>query len=186
MFDVRFDLFEKFISPDILAAITPRQQFVAIRSAFTHLTLGDQFFRKQRRLGEQERQNITRVYDTAVRLVQQSGISPDNPRRREVEIHATQQKAKLQSRLNYLGLWDAFVPAVQRFSQLERDTTSQVVAATESALAYASFLEKLEQITEQELDVQFQQAQEDGNLHILNVQQTNATLSVEKIDEQLT
>jgi hypothetical protein len=184
MFGLHLDLFDKFISPDILTEITPRQKFAVIRSAFSHLALGDQFFRRQRALGDEERQNITRVYDTAVRLVQTSGIAPDNSRRQEVEVYATKQKAKVQSRLNFLGLWDAFVP-VQRYTQLEQDAMSQITAAITSANNFFQFLDHADQINEHERDVQFQQDQENGNLQILDVRQNNATLSVDKIDEQL-
>ena len=104
---------------------SPRHKFVAIRSAFARLALGDQLFRKQRALRDHDRQNITDIYDAAVRLLQEKGISPDNPRRQQIEAHASQQKAKLQSRLNYLGLWDAFVP-VQRYSVLEQLANEQI------------------------------------------------------------
>ena len=184
MFGVHLDLFERFkrfITPDIKTA---RRLFVALRAAFAHLALGDQFFRTQRALSDEQRQNITDVYDAAVRLVQEIGVAPDNPRRREVEIHAAQQKAKLQSRLNYLGLWDAFVP-VQRYSQLEQDATAQIEAVRTSADKFQDFLKFAEDAVEQQMDVQFQQAQENGNLEILNIRQNDATLNLDKIDEQL-
>src|SRR5207247_1097270 len=38
---------------------SPRQKFIALRSAFAHLALGDQLFRKERVLSDQDRQNIT-------------------------------------------------------------------------------------------------------------------------------
>jgi len=170
-----------FISADIL---TSRQKFVVIRSAFAHLALGDQCFRKQRALSDEQRQDITRVYDTAVRLVQGSGISPDNPRRQEIESYATQQKATLQSRLNYLGLWDAFVP-VQHYSQLEQDATSLIDKAKEAAGDFAKFLQDAETEALQQMEVKFQQTQEESNLDILDLRQQDTTLSVEKIDEQL-
>jgi hypothetical protein len=161
-----------------------RHKFVAIRSAFARLALGDQLFRKQRTLSDQDRQNITGIYDAAVRLLQEKGVSPDNPRRQEVETYVNQQKAKLQSRLNYLGLWDAFVP-VQRYSQLEQDAKFQIDAARDSAKGYQDFLSLAEQEIEKQMDVQSQQDQENGNLRILNFRQGNATLSIGKIDEQL-
>ncbi len=110
---------------------SPRHKFVAIRSAFARLALGDQLFHK-RTLSDQDRQNITGIYDAAVRLLQEKGVSPDNPRRQQVEAHASQQKAKLQRRLNYLGLWDAFVP-VQRYSKLEEVAEKQIADAKDAA-----------------------------------------------------
>jgi hypothetical protein len=183
MFGVHLDLFEYFSFP-LLTEMTDRVRFVALRAAFAHLALGDQFFRTQRALSDEQRQNITDVYDAAVRLVQQGDVAPANPRRQEVETYAAQQKAKLQSRLNYLGLWDAFVP-VQRYSQMAQDAADLIEAALESAGKYQSFLSFAEQEVLEQMDVQFQQAQENGNLEILNIRQNNATLNVSKIDEQL-
>jgi hypothetical protein len=181
MFGVHLELFGQFSSLD---DVTVRQQFVALRAAFAHLALGDQFFRKQRALSDEQHQSITDVYDAAVRLVEQIGIAPANPRRQEVQTYAAQQKAKLQNRLNYLGLWDAFVP-VQRYSQMAQDAADLIRAAQGSAEKYQSFLNFAEQGVLEQMDVQFQQAQENGNLEILNIRQNNATLNVSKIDEQL-
>jgi hypothetical protein len=184
MFGVHLDLFEQWSSPDEILEGGTRGRFVALRAAFAHLALGDQFFRTQRAFSDEQRQSITDVYDTAVRLVQQSGIGPSNPRRQEVESHAAQQKAKLQNRLNYLGLWDAFVP-VQRYSQLAADADAQIKAAMESAVTFQSFLEHAEEQAERQMDAEAQEKLEDANLEILNVRQNDATLPVSKIDEQL-
>jgi hypothetical protein len=178
------DLFEHYASLDARATLTARQKWAAIRSAFAHLALGDTLFRRQRNLGEQDRQLISAVYQAALRLVQQSCISPTNPRRQEIELHAAIQHARLQSHLNYLGLWDAFVP-IPRYLQLEADAKARIEAAQKAADDYAKFLQNAETEALQQMDLQFQQAQERLNLSIVGIQQTNATLDVSKIDEQL-
>ena len=180
LFGVHLDVFEEWF----VAPTTPRQRFVAVRYALAVLALADLLFRRQRALGSLERQAVTRVYDAAVRLVQLSGISSDNPRRREVETHARLQTAKLQARLNYLGLWDSFVP-VQRYTQLEQDAASQIAAAKASADSFFSFLNMAEAAVEQQMDVQFQQDRETDNLAVLDVRQANATLGIAKINEQI-
>src|SRR5262249_37693927 len=162
----------------------PLTKFVAIRAALASLALADQLFRKQRVLSDEDRQKIAALYDSAVQLLQEKGVSPANPRRQEAETYAAQQKSKLKSRLNFLSLWDAFVP-VQRYSQLEQDAAAQIAAAQTSAANFQTFLNLAEQAVEQQMDVQFQQAQENGNLEILNIRQNDATLNVGKIDEQL-
>lgn len=163
---------------------SPRHKFVAIRSAFAHLALGDQMFRKQRVLSDHTRQTITDRYDNAVRLLQEKEVSPDNPRRQQVEAHASQQQAKLQRRLNYLGLWDGFVP-VQRYSRLQEDADVQIGDAKTSAEAFSAFLESAETRGEEQKDVEFQIKQEELSLAILDKRQENATLGVDKIEEQL-
>ncbi len=197
IFGIQLDLFEGFILPHNLpplpdlptkqlipASMTPRQRFVAIRSALAHLTLGDQLFRKQRALSDQDRQNIIRVYDAAVGLVQESGVSADNPRRQQIQAHASLQKAKLQRHLNYLGLWDAFMP-VRRYTDLKQDAQDQITEARDSADSFFKFLNLAEEEIEKQMDVAFQQDQEQASLAILDKRGENATLSVDKISEQL-
>lgn len=162
---------------------SPHHKFVAIRSAFARLALGDQLFHK-RTLSDQDRQNITGIYDAAVRLLQENGVSPDNPRRQQIEAHASQQKAKLQRRLNYLGLWDAFVP-VQKYSVLQESAAQQIQDAKTSASDFMTFLNQLEQLAEEKMEVQFQKDQEELSQQILAKRLQNATLGVDKIDEQL-
>src|SRR5207248_1034213 len=54
IFNAQLDLFQEFTSNTV--QLTPRQRFVAIRSAFAHLELGDQFFRTKRVLSDDERE----------------------------------------------------------------------------------------------------------------------------------
>ena len=163
---------------------SPRHKFIAIRSAYAHLALGDQLFRKHRVLSDQDRQTITDSYDDAVRLVQEKSVSPDNPLRQEVEAHASLQKAKLQSNLNFLGLWDAFVP-VQTLATLQQAALTQIQAAKASVAAFKEFLEKAEQDKEKQMDLQSQIAEETFSLDIIERKRAIATLGIDKIDEQL-
>lgn len=163
---------------------SPRHKFVAIRSAFARLALADQLFRKQCVLSDQARQDISGVYDTAVRLLQEKEVSPDNPRRQQIEAHVSQQKAKLQSRLNYLGLWDAFVP-VQTYATLEKLAHGQIDNAKEAGEKFFELLKEAEQAIEAQRDVEFQESQEELGLDILEKRQANATLGVVKIKEQI-
>ena len=183
-FGLHLDLFAGFGSADTVAAAGPRGKFVALRAAYAHLALGDCLLRSRRSFDDADRAAIGQVYDAGVSLVHQIGVAADNPQRQETEARALQQQSKLQSRSNVLGLWDGFVP-VQRYSQLELDATAQIDAAIASAAAFQSFLAQAEQETEQQMDLQLQQQLEQTNLQILDLQQQNATLGVDKIDEQI-
>src|SRR5262249_1635153 len=66
-----------------------------------------------------------------------------------------------------------------------QDADTQIKAAQDSAEKYHTFLKFADEEVAQQMDVQFQQAQENGNLEILNIRQNNASLGVGKIDEQL-
>src|SRR5262245_11381551 len=81
----------------LLAATTPgsaRHKFIALRAALAQLAFADQLFRKQRAFNDQERQSISDRYAGAVRVLQENGVAPDNPLRRQVEAHAHQQQTK--------------------------------------------------------------------------------------------
>jgi hypothetical protein len=181
-FGEAISLYEKLLAAT--AAGSPRHKFIAIRAAFAHLDLGDQLFRKQRVLGEPDRQAITDRYDRAVRLLQEKSVSPDNPLRRQVEAHASLQKAKLQNNLNVLGLWDAFVPN-QRFTMLQQAASTQIQLANSSVQAFLNFLQQADAEKEKQMDVQFQRSEELVNLDILSRKRAISTLGIEKIDEQL-
>lgn len=183
-FDEAITLYEALLTAT--PSGSPRHKFVAIRFAFARLALADQLFRKQRALSDQNRKDITDVYDAAVGLLQEKGVSPDNPRRQQVEAHASQQKAKLQLQppLNYLGLWDAFVP-VQRYSKLEEDADKQIGAVRDAAETFFNFLQLADEKKQVQMDVEFQNTQEQLSLGILDLRKENATLSVQTIEEQL-
>lgn len=181
-FDQAISLYEKLLAATSFGS--PRHKFVSLRAAFAHLALGDQLFRKQRVLSEQDRQVIADRYDKAVQLPQENGVSPDNPLRQQVEAHANQQKAKLENTLNYLGLYDAFVPN-QRFTTIQQAASTQIAAAKASVEAFKTFLTRADEEKEKESDLQFQRTEEQANLQILTKKQAIATLSIEKIDEQL-
>jgi receptor-binding and translocation channel-forming TcA subunit of Tc toxin len=163
---------------------SPNHKFVVLRSASARVARGHQLFRKQRILSEQDRDSINRVCEHAVRLLQESGVSPDNPRRLQLESEASQIRARLQSRLNYLGLWDAFVP-VQKYSVLQEIAAQQIQAAKTSSADFMTFLAQLEQLREEEMEVQFQKDEEELSQQMLAKRLENATLSVDKIEEQL-
>jgi hypothetical protein len=163
---------------------SPRHKFVALRAAFARLALADQRFRRQRTLSDQERQDIAAAYDAAVRLVQERGVAPDNPLGRQVELHASRQEANLQSGLNHLRRWDAFVP-VQRYSKLEELAEKLIGDAITSAGDFQKFLEQAEQEAERQMDVRFQQDQEERSRVALGLRRANATLSVDEITEQM-
>lgn len=176
-----------FKSSEVLDAIpigSPRRKFVALRAAFAYLDLGDQKFRKHRVVQDSERESITEHYDQAVRVLEENGVSPDNPLRREVETHANSQRAKLQNNLNCLGLWDAFVPN-QRVTELERLATSQIKAAQESMQVFLNFLKDADHEQEKQMDVVEQRRLEGETKAIRALNLANSTLSSEKIREQL-
>jgi len=173
---------------DGLLALTPsgspRHKFVAIRSAFAQLALGDQLFRKQRVLSDQDRQAITERYNNAVRLLEEKGVSSDNPLRQQVEAHVTQQKAKLENTLNYLGLWDAFVPN-QKFTVLQQLAATQIQAAKASVQSFVAFLQQADAEKEKQNDLQFQRSEELVSLDIHERRREIATLGIDKTDEQI-
>jgi hypothetical protein len=162
---------------------SPRRKFIALRSAFAHLAFGDHLFRKERVLSDQGRQDITDRYDSAVRVLQENGVSPDNPLRQQVEAHASQQKTKLQDGLNYLGLWEAFVPN-QRSATLKLAVSAQIQIAESSVKDFLGFLEKADDLEQLKGDLQFQRTEELVSLDILQRKRAIATLGADKIDEQ--
>ena len=163
---------------------SPRQKFVALRSAFAHLGFGDQLFRKARVLSDQGRPAISARYDRAVQVLDENGVSPDNPLRQQVEAHASQQQTKLQNGLNFFGLWEAFVPN-QRFTTLQQVASAQITAARQSVQSFVGFLAKLDEQKEKQADLQFQRTEELVNLDIFERKRAIATLVTDKIDEQL-
>jgi hypothetical protein len=185
VFDLHLKLFQQLVTQIVPpSTLPPAQRFAAIRCAFAYVRLADQLFRRQRQLDDTQRAGISATYDAAAALLQQCGISADNPRRQELGARITLQKARLIASVNYLGLRDSFVP-VQRASQLEQDAISFISTAIATATDFATLIDQIQQVTEQVMDLQFQQHQERDNLQILAIKQQNATLAVDKIDEQL-
>jgi hypothetical protein len=163
--------------------ITPAQQFVALRSALAHLALGDHLWRLNRVYGA-DRDLLGSVYVAATALVAESGISPRNALRGQIQAHAARQRAKLAAGLNALGLWDAFVPPV-RYSTLK----SVVTEAIEMALAYAGrareFMDSAQERLGQILDLEGELELERESAEIYKDKVEIAWLEDKKADEQV-
>jgi hypothetical protein len=166
------------------AADGARRKFVAVRTALAHLGLGDQRFRSTRVPTDQDRQAIAEAYDRAIGVLDEQGVAPENPLRQQVEAHAAAQKAKLENGLNFLGLWDAFVPN-QRFTALQQAAAAQIELANDFAEIFTAFLTQADAEKEEQGDLQQQRAEESLNLNIIERRRAIAALSIEKIDEQL-
>jgi hypothetical protein len=181
-FEEALDIYKLLSSLSFIKRGSPRYKFLAIRSAFAELAWGNQLFRKERR--PKDRQAIIDHYDAAVQLLVENEVSAENPLRKEVEAYASHQKAKLQSGLNYLGLWDGFVPP-QRYTTLKGLADNQIASAQLSAQAFMHFLEKAQSAKTTEMQLNQQQEEEISNRDILLKREDIASETVKKITEQL-
>jgi len=168
-----------------MQAGSPRKKFVAIRAAFARLHLGDQEFRKYRFVPDSEREAITEHFDQALRVLQENDVSSDNPLYRQVEAHARQQKAKLLSGLNWLGLRDSFVP-VQTLSTLQGVTQTQIDEARQSSREFQQNLSEAERAFLEQMNEDFLVNKELPIAHrILELRRDNASLSGTVIKNQI-
>ena len=164
--------------------LKPEEKFVALRSAFAQLALGDEMFREKRSFSDLEREEIRRAYDKAASMFVKSGVSLGNPLRREGEAYLARQRAKLDKRLNFLGLWDAFVP-VQRFTILQELAEEQIQEAINSVRSFMEFLDKADELIGQRFDLEAEISAEQKNLEISRLEVENASLGIDKIDIQI-
>lgn len=164
--------------------ITAEQRFVALRSAFAHLALGDFLLRRRRVVAGADRDRLSTVYAAAARLVVDSGISPANALRGQVEAHAARQRGKLAAGLNALGLWEGFVP-VLRFSALARAAGQAIDELEESAGKALESLRSAEDLIDQELQIAAEVEEEDlrTSIYLSNVEL--GELQEDKMDEQV-
>jgi hypothetical protein len=170
---------------------SPRHKFVAIRSAFTRLAHGDSLFRKSRNPGEGTRNESRAAYEAGMRLVQASGISPDNPRRQQIERYATVQIGKLDAGLNFIGYRDSYVPIIKP-EVLQGLADRRIARATEAIEKFELFKSKAEQIQDQLADLEFEEDVKVTNDEIAVQRFANATdqkrisdKRVEQIQSQL-
>jgi hypothetical protein len=171
--------------------ITPRQQFVALRSGFAELGLGDALFRKSGGPDESGRAHITASYNAAVSMAASNAISPENPRRRQIEQYAAMQQAKLDAGLNFLGYRDSYAP-ILRPATLQALAERRIQAAAEAVQKFEFFKSKADQIQDQLRELDFQRdvkaielAIADEQIAKVNDQVAIASTQIEKISAQL-
>jgi hypothetical protein len=200
--DVRVDLFRRFVQrykgpqqavalPGIFVTwagppspeITPTQQFVALRSALAHLALADHLYRRHRVFGA-DRGLLSGVYATAVRLVVESGVSPRNALRGQIEAHAARQRGKIAAGLNGLGFWDAFVPPL-RYSALKNEVEDAITEAEHSATDAQTFLSAAEDRLGGVLELEGEKAIEDAATKIYRRKVEVGWLEEDKAREQV-
>lgn len=164
--------------------ITPRQQFVALRSGFAQLGLGDALFRRFRNPDGSARGRIRDAYNAAVRGVTRSAISPENPLRQQIEQYAAMQTAKLDAELNFLGYRDSYVP-ILRPATLQALAESRIQAAQEAAQKFEFFKSKADQMQDQLREVDFQTRIKQEELAIVDAEIAKANLQVDIADKQI-
>ena len=145
--------------------LTTFQKFIAIRNAVAHLNLGDALFRRSFRLNASERAEVAKVYDTAMRLVVRSGISPENPLRVDTIDYASQQKSKLKDALNFLGYHDSHVPD-SSLSELERQADRRIKAAAEARGLFDTFKTRADALADELAKLSFDEKNEKIGVNI--------------------
>jgi hypothetical protein len=124
------------------------------------------------------------VYATAVRLVAESGVSPRNALRGQIEAHAARQRGKLAAGLNALGLWDAFVPPL-RYSALKTLVQETIDKARGYAGSALDFLRDGENALGRLLDLDHEIKEEDDTAKLYRDKIELAWLEENKANEQV-
>jgi hypothetical protein len=127
---------------------SPRHKFVALRAAFAHLARGDSLFRKSRTPDEGSRKQSRAAYVDGMRLVQDSGIAPDNPRRQQIERYAAVQIGKLDAGLNFIGYRDSYVPIIKP-EVLQGLAERRIARATAAIEKFEFFTSKADQLQDE-------------------------------------
>lgn len=171
--------------------VTTRDKFVALRSGFAQLGLGDALFRKFRQPDPEIRTIIRAAYNSAINLARSGSISPENPARQQIEQYAAMQMAKLDAELNVLGYRDSYVPILKP-ATLQAMAERRIQAAAEAAQKFEAFKSRADQIQDQLSDLDFQReikaielAIADEQITTAEARVTIATEQVKQIDHQI-
>ena len=174
--------YDRVLSTKVGSAV--QRQLVALRAAQAHLARGDLTYRKSRALTRPTRDKAKADYDAAVTLLARHDVHAGDPLRKQVQAHADLQRAKLDSRLNHLGLRDSFVPP-QRYTKLERLADGHIDTAISSAEDFERTLASAQDAMGKRMDLKAEISAEAITNQISQEQVDNATLSIEKVEEQI-
>ena len=167
------------------------RKFVSTRCASAHAARGDALFRKFRNPAEAERKQSREAYEASIRVLQSSGMLPDNQSRQQIEQYATIQIGKLDAKLNFIGYRDSYVPILK--PAFLRDSAEQRVLRAKEAIAkFELFKSKADQIQNQLADLDFDEDIKTINNQIAaenvankNAQKTIAVKRVEQLQNQI-
>jgi Tc toxin complex TcA C-terminal TcB-binding domain len=159
-----------------------RRKFLAIRAASAHVALAEISFRRTRQLTPEDEQSILTRLDTAISLLDEHGVSPDNPLRTEIASRVDQQKTKLAGHVNVFGFRDSLVP-VQRFTFLEEEAGKRLDQAKGAAAKFEEFLTKANEREDlaAELRAELETAEEN-----VTIATTRVAIAVDGIDRATT
>jgi hypothetical protein len=167
------------------------RKFVSTRCASAHAARGDALFRKFRNPDEAERKQSREAYEASIRVLQSSGMLPDNPSRQQIEQYATIQIGKLDAKLNFIGYRDSYVPILKP-AFLQDLAEQRVLRAKEAITKFELFKSKADQIQDQLADLDFDEdiktihnqiaAEDVANK---NAQKTIAIKRVEQLQNQI-
>ncbi|MER6144671.1 hypothetical protein ABT174_32265, partial [Streptomyces sparsogenes] len=132
-----------------------RGKFVALRSGFAHLSLGDSLFRRFRAPDDAVRDQIRAAYAEAARQAGSNQISSGNPLRQQVEGHAAMQREKLDAGFNFLGYRDGYVP-ILRPATLQGLAEHRIQTAADAVQKFELFRSRADQIQDQLRDLDFE------------------------------
>jgi hypothetical protein len=141
------------VAPSGLSAA--QRKFVALRAGMTHLAAGDVAFRSARRLGNDTKARARSHYEAAVAVVEQQGVSPENPAHAQIVDYARNHISMLAAGINFLGLRDSFVP-VQRHQFLLARTNDHVEAARDAVGKFVTYQEKADELQAAEQEIGFE------------------------------
>jgi hypothetical protein len=182
-FGVAIDLYKNELIANTPAG-APLHKFLIIRCASASLALGDSFFRNSTNPDEATRKQSRDAFVAAVNLVQTGGISPDNPRRQQIERYATVQIGKLDAGLNFIGYRDSYVPIIK--PDVLKDLAKERIAQAQAAIdKFELFKSKADQVMGQLKDLDFDQEIKGINNTIALNQIAKANQQQQIADERL-
>ena len=128
-----------------------KRKFLAIRAGAAHLAAADALFRGSRNLSDAVRAKAGAAYESAVSVLGEHNVSPDNPSRVQIENHAKNRLAMLAERVNVLGLRDSLVPPF-RHQFLLGLTLDHIGFAREAIQAFVTYQTKADDLDAAELE----------------------------------
>ena len=161
-----------------------RRKYVALRAGFARLALGDKLFRSARTLDDDARAKVAFEYSEGVVLVEENGVSADNPLRIRLQAHADQQRAKLAGHFNFLGFRDSFVP-VQVHEFLAGRAREHLVEAGDAAARFDEYLSRANQLEDLEAELTQELAIAQANEQIAAEREAVAGARAERVGNQL-
>lgn len=163
--------------------MSPRRKFLAIKTAGVFLSMGDSIFRRAPRSESPDPQVITN-YEAAIRVISENAVSDENPMASEIINYAKQQRAKLDSGLNYLGLSDSLVP-IETWPFLTNRAQEHLAVATTAAHNYEIYLSRANHLEDVEFELEHELKTATKRLDIAGQRIRQAEIRISAVNESI-